>query len=130
LNDWEKLSKRLRIVNWGLLLILVAASSLSMFPAFTAGLAAGGLLSIANFSALGRSVVSAFGIYGADKAGKVSIIFKFYMRLALVGILIFILVGTSLVNPIGLAIGLSIVVINIIVLGIVRACNFSSREAI
>lgn len=129
MNDWQRLSRRLRICNWAGLLSLGALSSLLMPPDFTLGLLAGGILSIANFFAMSRSVVSAFGAKGLDGSGKAGIIFKYYLRLFSMGILIWALVSISWVSPVGLAVGLSLVVLNIIVLGIVKAFNLSSREA-
>jgi hypothetical protein len=128
-SDWQQLSRKLRIFNWISLLILAVASCLSMAPSFTLGLVLGGIISIANFAVLSRSVISAFGAFGVSKASKVAIVFKYYLRLAAMGILICVLIGSSWVSPVGLAFGLSIVVLNIIVLGISKACNLSSREA-
>lgn len=129
MNDWRKLSRRLRVYNWAGLLGLGALSSLFMPPDFTLGLLAGGILSIANFFALSKSVVSAFGNRGLDGSGKAGIIFKYYLRLLAMGALIWILVSISWVNPVGLAVGLSLVVLNIVLLGILKAFNLSSREA-
>jgi hypothetical protein len=128
-NDWERLSRRLRIYNWAGLLGLGVISSVLMPPDFTVGLLAGGILSIANFFALSKSVVSVFGSHGLDGSGKAGIIFKYYLRLSAMGLLIWILVSISWVNPVGLAVGLSLVVLNIVLLGILKAFNLSSREA-
>lgn len=128
--DWDKLSKTLRIQNWIILLILGAASYFIMSPFFTLGVILGGLLIIANFNLLQQTVRSTFATDGAMKAGKISIIIKYYFRLAIMGIIIYILVTNGWADPIGLVVGLSIVVLSIIQIGIRTAWKISSGEAL
>ena len=64
------------------------------------------------------------------KTNKMAIIAKYYFRLAIMGIIIYILVTNGWADPIGLVIGLSIVVISIIHMGIRAAWKTSSGEAV
>jgi hypothetical protein len=64
------------------------------------------------------------------KNNKLAIVAKYYFRLAILGIIIYILITNGWVNPIGLAIGLSIVVFSIINIGIRAVLKTSSGEAI
>jgi hypothetical protein len=128
--DWEKLSKELKIWNWMTLLILGAASFFFMNSDFTLGVILGGLMIIANFSILQRTIRSAFSPEGEMRSNKLAIIAKYYFRLAIMGIIIYILITQGWVNPIGLVVGLSIVVISIVHMGIRAVWKISSGEAV
>ena len=101
-----------------------------MSATFTLGVILGGLIIIANFSVLQHTIRSAFSDQGAMLGKKISVIAKFYFRLAIMGLIIYILITNGWVNPIGLAVGLSIVIFSILNFGIRTAWKTSSREAI
>jgi len=128
--DWEKLVKRLRAQNWIILMILGSASFFLMSSTFTLGILLGGLIIIANFNILQHTIRRAFAPDGVMKNNKSAIVTKYYFRLAILGIIIYILITTGWVNPIGLAIGLSTVVFSIINIGIRAVWKTSSGEAI
>ena len=128
--DWDRLSKIIGKYNWAILLILGLASFFLMRPAFTLGVILGGLIIIANFGLLQHTIRSAFAPGGAVKTKKISIIAKYYFRLAIMGIIIYILVTSGWVDPIGLVIGLSIVVFSIVLMGVRAAWKISSGEAL
>ena len=127
----EKLQD-IRTFNWIILLILSALSGVFMEAQFTLGVVLGGLIIIANFSILQRSVCMAFSDQGAMKGKKIALIVKFYFRLAIMGLILYILITGGWVNPLGLAVGLSIVVLSILNFGIRAAFRIrtSSREAV
>ena len=125
----EKLQD-IRTFNWVILLILSALSGVFMEAQFTLGVVLGGLIIIANFSILQRSVRMAFSDQGAMKGKKIALIVKFYFRLAIMGLILYILITGGWVNPLGLAVGLSIVVLSILNFGIRAAFRTSSREAV
>ena len=126
----DKLLRQIKTNNWIFLLILGSLSSAFMSPSFTLGVILGGLIIIANFSVLQHTILSAFSDQGAMATKKISVIANFYFRLAIMGLIIYILITTGWVNPIGLAIGLSIVIFSILSFGIRTAWKTSSREAI
>ena len=128
--DWDKLLKILGKCNWIILMILGSASFFIMPPLFTLGVILGGLIIIANFSLLQHTVRRAFALDGSMKKKRASIIAKYYFRLAIMAIIIYILVSNGWVDPIGLAVGLSIVVISITYVGIRAALKISSGEAL
>jgi len=128
--DWEKLVKQLRIQNWIILMILGSVSFFLMNSTFTLGILLGGLIIIANFNILQHTIRRAFSTDGVMKNNKLAIVAKYYFRLAILGIIIYILITNDWVNPIGLAIGLSIVVFSIINIGIRAVWKTSSGEAI
>ena len=130
MKDREKLLKQIKTTNWIILLILGSLSSVFMSATFTLGVILGGFIIIANFSVLQHTIRSAFSDQGVMRGKKISIIAKFYFRLAFMGLIIYILITTGWVNPLGLAIGLSIVIFSILSFGIRTAWKTLSREAI
>jgi hypothetical protein len=129
-KDRDKLLKQIKTDNWIILLILGALSSLFMSAPFTLGVITGGLLIIANFSVLQHTIRCAFSDQGAFRGKKLALIAKSYFRLAFMGLIIYILITNGWVEPIGLTVGLSIVVFSILNLGVRSAWRTSSREAI
>ena len=129
--DKEKLLRQIKTNNWIFLLILGSLSSVFMSTTFTLGVILGGLIIIANFSVLQHTISCAFTDQGAMRGKKISLIAKSYFRLAIMGLIIYILITNGLVNPLGLTIGLSIVIFSILDFGIRTAWRTSSsREAI
>ena len=128
--DWDKLLKILGKSNWIILMVLGSASFFIMNSFFTLGVILGGLFIIANFSLLQHTVRSAFADDGTMKKKRAAIIAKYYFRLAITGIIIYILVSNGWVDPIGLVVGLSVVVISIAYVGIRAALKISSGEAL
>jgi hypothetical protein len=128
--EWKKLSRVLRTFNWIILFVLASISFLFMNHAFTLGIILGGLIIIANFNVLQHTVLAGFSPDGSLQARKASIIAKYYLRITIMGFLIFILIRQQWVDPVGLAIGLSIVVVSILCLGIHMIWKTSSGEAI
>ena len=81
----------------------------------------GGFITIANFSFLQHTIRLAFTKDNRGKISKSAVIIKSFLRLMGLGIIIFILIARGLVDPIGLTLGLSTVVISIVSFGISRA---------
>jgi hypothetical protein len=117
------------MLNWLILLVLSAVSYFLMSPAWTLGLILGGFVIIVNFGMLQHTVRQAFSNDGNMIRGKAAIIAKYYLRLVGLGILIFLLITRGWVDPVGLAVGLSIVVLSIVIMGIHMALKAKSGEA-
>jgi len=128
--DWENFSKYFKVQGWLILLGFGLLSFFFMSPAFTLGVILGGLIIIANFNVMQATLRGAFSPEGTMVNKKSAIVAKYYLRLAIMGIIIYILVVNELVDIAGLLIGLSIVVINILILGIRFAFKISSGEAV
>jgi len=128
--DWENFSKHFKVQGWLILLIFGLLSFWLMTPAFTLGIILGGLIVIANFNLLQYTIRSAFSSEGTMFNMKKAIVVQYYFRLAILGIIIYILATNEWVDMVGLLIGLSIVVINIITMGIRFALKISSGEAV
>ena len=128
--DWKDISKYLHAQSWVILLILGSLSFFFMRPAFTLGVILGGLIIIANFNVLQSTIRGAFTPEGTMMNKRRAIVAKYYLRLAILGLIIYILVTNELVDIVGLLIGLSIIVLNILIIGIRFAIKISSGEAV
>jgi hypothetical protein len=113
-NHTEKdpLQRRLEITNWILLAVLAAASLLLGSSRFSLGLISGGLISIVNFHWLYRNLLSVFAKHLHRARGALMI--RYYLRLAVTAAVLYWLISGNLVDVIGLLIGLSVVVLNIV----------------
>ncbi len=128
--DWEQAYKKMTVRNWVILLILGCLSFFLAEGAFTLGVILGGLIIIANFNVLQHTIRRAFFMDGIMMSRKKSIILKYYLRLAVMGFVIYILLAKSWVDPIGLVIGLSTVVISVVAIGIHMVLKQSGTEII
>jgi len=105
--------RNIEIGNWVLLGILLILSFLFLSGRFTLGVLLGGLISIANFYWLSRDLRGSF-MKHADRA-KPFMMVKYYIRFIVTGIVLFVVITKTPADILGLLIGLSLVVINIIV---------------
>jgi hypothetical protein len=128
--DWKILHRMLITVNWLVLLVLSLLSFFFMSSAWTMGVILGGLITIANFNILQRTIRRVFSPQVMEKTAKVTIVTKYYFRLLALGAILFVLITKGLVDPVGLAVGLSTVVLSIVGLGIRLALKTGTREAI
>jgi len=128
--DWEKVYGDLRKLNWFILLTLGIISYFLMRHSFTTGIILGGLIIIANFHVFQHTIRRAFSAECAMKTTKKSVIAKFYLRLLGLGIIMYILITRGWVDPVGLTIGLSTVVISIVSFGIKRALKTRTGEVV
>lgn len=111
----EALLARLFRRNWWVLAALLAAS-LPLAPwRFTLSVLAGGLIVIAGFHVLHFVLARALAPGNTARDAKV-VMFQYYLRLATLGLIIFALMRLRLVDPFGLLLGLSVVVINLLAL--------------
>ena len=121
----QQLLKTVIRANW---VLFVAASLIAWAtaaPAVARGVFLGGLIVTVSFHLLYRTLRKAFR--PPHVASFPVVMAKYYVRFAVTGVIIFFLISRRIVHPIGLLIGLSIVVISII-LATVRVA-WQSRDA-
>jgi Flp pilus assembly protein protease CpaA len=108
----DPLQKRLEIANWIILAILFIPSFIFAPTKFYLGVLLGGFISILNFYGMELGLRGLF----RNPAGNVKrpTLVKYYIRLALTAVVLFFLITAGTVDIIGLIIGLSVVVINIV----------------
>ncbi|MCX5856334.1 MAG: ATP synthase subunit I [Deltaproteobacteria bacterium] len=114
MNPIEKdpLQRKLEILNWIILGLFVLISLLFWTFPFTLGILLGGLISIVNFFWLKRDLRAVFS--NLTGRAKSAIMFRYYLRFFVSAVIIFFIISRTIVDVMGLLIGLSIVVINIV----------------
>ncbi len=115
----EQLPAMLQRRNWLILGILLAASLPFASVPLSTGMLAGGLLVIAAFAWLQRSLKSLLADTGPDAHRRYQ--FGYVARLVSLGAALAILVAIVKIDPVGLVLGLSVVVINLLWLALQRA---------
>ena len=128
--NWETIYEELKIIYWFVLLIFSSASYFLLSPSTTLGIILGGMLIIANFHIFQYSLSKAFNDREKIKGRRISIYFNYYFRLFALGVIIFMLLRNGHIDPVGLIIGLSTVVIAIAFLGVSMALKTKGGEAL
>ena len=97
--------------SWALLLLFIAAG-LCFFPfRFTLGIASGGLIAAVNFHLLSRTLKKALN---PKMPARIYVVLgKYYIRFIASGAIIFVLISRGFVHPLGLFMGVSVVVAGI-----------------
>ena len=114
--------------NW-VLFVLITILGMIAFPAdFARGIFCGGLLVTVNFHLLARTLKKA--LTPPHIASHNVILMKYYIRFAVSAVIIFFLIKTHFVHPIGLIIGLSVVVASIMAATACEIKNLIFKEAI
>lgn len=124
----ERLTVRAQTWNWYLLGGLTVASLLLWDLKFSLGVALGGLLATVNFHFLNRTVKRQFR--PGHQASIVGVVGRYYLRFLATGVIILLLLMFNLVGPIGLLIGLSVVVLNLTLSGLLMARRAIAKEAL
>ncbi len=124
----QRLIKFITITNWILFFIVSIAGFLITTPNFAKGIIFGGLIVTINFHMLYRTLKKAFR--PPHLASHNVILAKYYLRFIVSGFIIFVLISKHYVNPIGLFIGLSIVVASIMLATICEVKKLFFKEAI
>ena len=114
MNPIEKdpLQQKLEKLNWAILALFVLISLIFMPAPFTLGVLLGGLISIVNFFWLKRDLRVVFG--NLTGRAKAAVMFRYYIRFFVSAVIIFFIITRTVADVMGLLIGLSIVVINIV----------------
>jgi hypothetical protein len=113
--------------NWVLFLGASIVGFLATAPDFARGIFLGGLLVTANFHLLYRTLKKA--LTPPHVASHNVVLVKYYIRFIASGFIIFVLVAGHYVNPLGLIIGLSVVVASIILATIYELKKLIFKEA-
>ncbi len=114
--------------NWILLIATtVAGLALAHFD-FALGIAAGGLIVTINFHLLARTLKKS--LRPPHLASHHSIIAKYYLRFIASGVIIFMLIAGHCVDPLGLFIGLSVVVTSIFTATALELSKLIFKEAV
>ena len=97
-------------------------------PHVALGILFGGLLVTINFHLLAKTLKKA--LTPPHLASHNLVLAKYYLRFLVNGFIIFLLIASHIVHPVGLVIGLSIVVFSIILASILEVKKLICKEAV
>jgi hypothetical protein len=127
-NIQQRLLKFVTLTNWVLLVTASAAGYFFSPPDFARGIIFGGLIVTINFHLLYRTLKKAFR--PSNLSSHNVVIAKYYVRFFISGLIIFFLISNHYVNPLGLFIGLSVVVVSIMLATLLEVKKLFIKEAI
>jgi len=114
--------------NWVILFVATATGVVFASFDFALGILCGGLIVTINFYLLARTLRRA--LTPPHVASHNVVIAKYYLRFLVSGFIIFLLIAGGAVNPVGLVIGLSVVVLSIILATIREVIKIILKEAV
>ena len=114
--------------NWVILVIAVGIGYAVSPADFTRGILFGGLIVTVNFHLLAKTLKKALTPQHLTSHNVV--LAKYYIRFIISGIIIFLLISNHIVNPLGLFIGLSVVVASIMLATMLEIKNVFMKEAV
>ena len=115
-------------MNWVLLLVSSAAGLAFLPIGFAKGILYGGLIVTVNFHLLSRTLKKA--LTPPHLSSHNVVLAKYYLRLSVSGIILLFLIQGHYVAPLGLFIGLSVVVASIFMATILEAGKLLMKEAV
>jgi len=123
----QRLLKFVTRTNWVLFFLASISGVIILPPDFSRGIIFGGLIVTINFHLLYRTLKKAF------RPSRLSshrvVLAKYYIRFLVSGVIIFVLISGHYVDPLGLFIGLSVVVASIMLATICELTKHIFKEA-
>ena len=124
----QRILKFVTRTNWILFSVASIVSLIISPPNFAMGIIFGGLIVTINFHLLYRTLKKA--LTPPHLASLWVVLSKYYIRFIVSALIIFILISKHYVNPIGLFIGLSVVVVSIMLATMYEFKKLIFKEAI
>ncbi len=124
----RRLLSFITLTNWILFCVVTVSGFVLKSGPFAWGILAGGLIVSINFHLLHRSLKQA--LTPPHLADPRSVLAKFYLRMAGSAVIIFILVAEHFVHPLGLMVGLSVVVTSIFIATLNEVRRIIFKEAV
>ncbi|TFG74204.1 MAG: ATP synthase subunit I [Chrysiogenales bacterium] len=124
----QRLIRFVTRANWVLFVLFSVAGFMLFSRTFAMGVVAGGIIVTVNFHLLSKTLRGA--LTPPYLASHNAVLAKYYMRFSVSGLIIIGLIWKQIVNPIGLSIGLSVVVASIMLATIVECKNLIFKEAV
>jgi hypothetical protein len=114
----DLLQRKIEFRNLVILGLMLLVSLLTMPTRFTMGILVGGVISIINLYWLGRDLRVIFS--NLSGAAKSAMMIRYYIRMATTAVVLYFVITELPVDIIGLLVGLSLVVINIVITAILE----------
>ena len=118
-DELERLPELLTRRNWIILLLLLLVSLPFGNFRLTMGILCGGLVAVAGFAWLRRSLQKLLDQPGHGARARYQL--GYLVRLVVLAVVLGVLVAVIKINPVGLVIGLSVIVINLFWITVQRA---------
>jgi hypothetical protein len=128
LDIQKRILRFVTFANWYFLIAVAAAAIAFCPPEFVWGVVAGGLIVTLNFHLLARTLKKA--LTPPHLASHKTVIAKYYLRFTISGVVIFFLIAGHYVDPLGLFIGLSVVVASIMAVSARELTKLIFKEAV
>ncbi|HEX9158312.1 MAG TPA: ATP synthase subunit I, partial [Syntrophales bacterium] len=110
--------RKIEYRNLVILGIMLLVSLLAMPTRFTLGILVGGLISIINMHWLGRDLRVIFS--NLSGTAKSAMMIRYYIRMAATAVVLYFVITELPIDIIGLLVGLSLVVINIVITAMIE----------
>ena len=133
MQELQKVVNFITTANW-LLLLFGGIIGLMVTPMkFAMGIILGGLIVAINFHLLKHTLKNMFRPEVVSEQGRSvvsNVLVKYYIRFAISGILIFLLISKHIVHPLGLLAGLSVVVASMFMATVLELTRIFFKEAV
>ncbi len=133
MRDLQKLIDFVTRTNW-FLFVVVSLIGLILAPAKVAlGITLGGLIVAINFHLLKNTLKNMFRPEVVLERGRSivgNVLIKYYLRFVISAALILVLIAKNIVHPLGLLVGLSVVVASIFVATAIELKKILFKEAV
>ena len=132
--------QKMQVVGWTVLVIMTAGSALLMSLQFAGSVFIGGVISISSFWLSYKDVMRLVDSVTSTplpeskkesaRLGQKGYLIKFWIRLAIIGVVLLLIIKSGMVNIFGLILGLSTVVVTItcMSMNVVYHYYFSGRR--
>ncbi len=134
MNIQERMIKFITRSNWYLFCVITLLAFINTPKQFALGILCGGLIVTVNFHALEHTLKRAFKnssqIVAAGDSILRGVLFKYYIRFILSGVMLFLLISRNIVDPLGLIAGLSVVVASFFAATTLELTRLIIKEAV
>lgn len=124
----QRLLRFVTRANWLLFVASSVAAAILASRDFALGTIFGGLIVTVNFHLLYRTLKKAFK--PSHLTSHNVVLAKYYVRFGISGVILFVLISKHIVNPMGLFVGLSVVVASIMLATVVELTKLIFKEAV
>lgn len=128
MNIQQRILKFVTRTNWILFFTVSILGFILATPDFAMGVLSGGLIVTINFHLLSRTLKKS--LTPPYLSSHTSIISKYYLRFTASGVILFLLIAGHFVDPLGLFVGLSVVVASIVLATMSELTKIIFKEAV
>ncbi|SMC44472.1 ATP synthase I chain [Desulfocicer vacuolatum DSM 3385] len=128
----QRIIKFVTTSNWFLFVVGTLLGFINTPMPFAMGILTGSLLVTLNFHLLRHTLYKAMATASGKPARSILgvVLIKYYIRFAISGIVIFALIKGNIVDPLGLIMGLSVVVVSIMAATTLELTRLIFKEAV